>query len=354
MELNKNKNDELSIKEVVLKGKGFWRYLMYRRKTLFIAIIIGAVLGLVYSFIETPAYKASLSFAMDDIDSGGMGDFTIGSYAIDLDGGGGGGVFSSSSLPELFLSRNMVEKTLLMPVIFNAKKISFAEMYIQNEGWRKKWEKKTSLKSIQFLPNAKRSNFSRAQDSILGVIYKNLSEDHLKVSKKEKKNAFIAIDLEYSNELFAKQFTLVLADQVSNFYIDYKSKKARENLNILTKQSDSIRGEMNSAINEVAVSVDNTFNLNPALNIQRAPTSRKKVDLEANKSILKELIKQTELAKVALRKKIPLIQIIDSPILPLEKDKTSEIVGAILGGIFALFMTVLFFVFQILSRKIMH
>ena len=119
------------------------------------------------------------------------------------------------------------------------------------------------------------------------------------------------------------------------------------------KQTDSVRGKLNSAITGVAVSVDNTFNLNPALNVQRTPTSRKNVDVEANKAILQELVKQTELAKVALRKETPLIQVIDSPILPLEKDKTSKIMGPILGSIIALFLTLFFFVFKNIFKQIM-
>ena len=134
--------------------------------------------------------------------------------------------FSSSNLPELFLSRNMVERTLLTPIAFDGQKISLAEMYIQNEGWRKEWANKTSLKSIQFLPNATRSDFNRVQDSILGVIYEDLTENDLEVSQKDKKIAIVTINLESSNELFAKQFTEALQNRFSNFYIDYKSKKA--------------------------------------------------------------------------------------------------------------------------------
>ena len=46
MELNQNTNDEPSVKDIVMRVKGFWEYLMYRRKTIIIAMIIGAVLGL--------------------------------------------------------------------------------------------------------------------------------------------------------------------------------------------------------------------------------------------------------------------------------------------------------------------
>jgi hypothetical protein len=44
---------------------------------------------------------------------------------------------------------------------------------------------------------------------------------------------------------------------------------------ILERQTDSIRRELNGAITGVAVANDNTFNLNPALNVRRAPSARK-------------------------------------------------------------------------------
>jgi hypothetical protein len=352
MDLNLNTNDEPSVKDIVLRLQRFLGYLLQKRIVLLLALVIGSFLGLLYSIVEKPAYKASFSFALEN-SSDGLSDLSVGSFAIEL-GGSKGGAFSSSNLPELFQSRNMVERTLLTPIVFENQKISLAEMYIQNEGWREKWMNKNELNSIKFSPNANRQNFSRAQDSVLGVIYEELIEDDLEVSQKDKKIAIISIVLESSNELFAKQFTEALADQVSNFYVDYKSKKSRQNLEILTKQTDSIREQLNNAIAGVAVSVDNTFNLNPALNVRRTPTSRKQVDVEANTAILKELVKQSELAKVALRRETPLIQVIDRPIFPLEKEKMSKLVGAIIGGIAAVMITLIFLILKVFFKQIME
>jgi uncharacterized protein involved in exopolysaccharide biosynthesis len=116
------------------------------------------------------------------------------------------------------------------------------------------------------------------------------------------------------------------------------------NMAILQKQTDSIRGELNSAITGVAVSNDNTFNLNPALNVRRAPTARRQVDVQANTAILTELVKQTEMAKVTLRKETPLIQILDSPIFPLKKDKVGKLKGIVFGGFIAWFFLSLFLI----------
>jgi uncharacterized protein involved in exopolysaccharide biosynthesis len=65
------------------------------------------------------------------------------------------------------------------------------------------------------------------------------------------------------------------------------------------------------------------------------------VDVQANTAILTELVKQTELAKVTLRKETPLIQVIDRPILPLKKEKFGKAKGLFIGGFLAGFLVVL-------------
>ena len=68
---------------------------------------------------------------------------------------------------------------------------------------------------------------------------------------------------------------------------------------------------------------------------------KNEVDVQANTAILTKLVKQTELAKVTLRKETPLIQVIDRPILPLPKEKFGKVKGILLGGVLAGFLTVL-------------
>lgn len=349
-----NPNDEISLKELIEKAKEWCAYLLSQWKIILLAGIIGATLGLAYSFSKKPVYTATLSFALEDEKGGGGLGGALGlasSFGIDL-GGGGGSIFTGSNLTELFKSRSMVEQTLLSPVTFNGKIVSLAEMYIQNNGWRNNWNGNPKFKAIQFLPDTKRKYFSREHDSILGVMYLDLSKTGLAVGQKDKKIAIITIDVSSANELFSKYFTEALVKEVSDFYVATKSKKARLNMAILERQTDSIRGELNGAITGVAVANDNTFNLNPALNVRRAPSARRQVDVQANTAILTELVKQTELAKVTLRKETPLIQVIDRPILPLAKEKFGKAKGLISGGFLAGFLMVLVLILKKIIKNI--
>lgn len=337
-------NDEISLKELIEKVKEWFKYLLSQWKIIVLAGIIGAVLGVTYSYIKKPIYTATLTFALEDEKGGGVGLGSLASsFGFDL-GGGGGSIFTGSNLMELFKSRTMVEQTLLTPVVYKGEKISLAEMYIEENKWRKSWENKPNLKAIQFLPETQRKYFTRVHDSILGVIYQNLSNTGLTVGQRDKKIDIISIDVMSTNELFAKFFTEGLVREVSHFYIDTKSKKARQNMVILQRQTDSVRAELNGAITGVAVANDNTFMLNPALNVKRAPSARRQVDVQANTAILTELVKQNELAKVTVRKETPLIQVIDRPVLPLKKDRFGKAKGIVFGGFLAGLITTLFLI----------
>lgn len=347
-------NDEISLKELIDKGKEWWHYLLSQWKIIVLAGVIGAALGLAYSFSKKPIYTATLSFALEDEKGGGGLGGALGlasSFGIDL-GGGGGSIFAGSNLTELFKSRAMVEQTLLSPVVVDGKTISLAEMYIQNQEWRKNWNEKPKLAAIQFLPDTKRKYFTRVHDSILGVMYQDLSKTGLTVGQKDKKIAIITIDVNSTNELFSKYFTEALVKEVSDFYVTTKSKKARMNMDILERQTDSIRRELNGAITGVAVANDITFGLNPAMNVRRAPSARRQVDVQANTAILTELVKQTELAKVTLRKETPLIQVIDQPILPLKKEKFGKAKGIVMGGFLAGFLIVLVLIIRRIVKQL--
>ncbi|MFC0776761.1 Wzz/FepE/Etk N-terminal domain-containing protein [Flavobacterium sp. HJSW_4] len=346
-------NDEISLKDLIQDARKWCVYLLKNWKVIVIIAILGAILGVFYSLNKKPIYVATLSFALEDSGSSGGGLSSAlglaGTLGLDL-GGGGGGIFTGSNLTELFKSRNMVEKTLLSPVNVNGKVISLAEMYIENNNWRENWKDDPKIKNIQFTPNPDKKNFTRTQDSIIGIMYENLSRAGFTVGQKDKKVAIISIDVSSTNELFSKSFCETLARQVGKFYIETKSKKARTNMAILEHQVDSVRSELNGAITGVAVANDNTFNLNPALNVRRAPSARRQVDVQANTAILTELVKQSELSKVTLRKETPLIQVIDRPILPLKKEKFGKLKGIILGGFLGGFLIVFWLIVKRLLK----
>jgi uncharacterized protein involved in exopolysaccharide biosynthesis len=353
-------NDEISLKELIVKIKEWVAYLKTKWKLIIAISAIGGVIGFVYASFQKPTYKAVMTFVLDDAQGGGGMSGAMGlasTFGIDLGGGGGGGLFTSSNILELMKSRLVIEKTLLNAVPYtndNGKieNISLAEYYTRTNELRAVWLKKPGFKDIQFVPAADRSHFSLQQDSILQTISGAIVKNNLTIAQKDKKVSIISIEVKTEDQNFSKLFCEQLAKETSDFYIETKSKKARINVDILQKQTDSIRGELNGAITGVASAMDNVFNLNTALSSRTAPSKRKQVDVQANTAILTQIVAQLELAKVNLRKETPLIQVIDQPILPLEKEKVGRLESLILGGFLAGFLSVLYLIFGQLYRKI--
>ena len=344
-------NDEITLKELIIKIKEWCSFLKTKWLMIVIASMIGGLIGLTISLFEKPSYKAILTFAMEE-DKGGAGALNgalglASSFGIDLDGGGGGGAFAANNLAELMKSRLLVEKVLLEPIKINGKIISLAEYYIQINELRKNWTNKPDLKEIQFLPNSDIDNFTFIQDSILKQIHQSLiGKEKLSIMQKDKKVTILSIEVTSESELFSKLFCESLAKETSNFYIETKSKKARINVNVLQRQVDSVRNALNGAITGVANESDNVYNLNPAFNIKGAPSKKRQIDVQANTAILTNLAVQLELAKITLRKETPLIQLIDKPILPLEKVKFGKLKSLIIGGFLAGFLFTLYLIFD--------
>ena len=349
-------NDEISVKELIFKIREWYQFFLTKWKLIVLVSAIGAAIGLAYAFIRKPIYIAELTFAMEDDKSGGGGlSGALGlasSFGIDLGGGSAGGAFSGANLMVLMKSRKIVEKTLLSPVEYKGKIISLVDYYIEFNELREEWIKKPNLKNIHFPLNSDRSNFTLQQDSILKIIYNEIINYNLSVGQSDKKISIINVNVNTIEEGFSKEFCETLAKVTSDYYVEIKSKKSRMNVEILQKQADSIRAELNSAITGVAAASDNVYNLNPAFNVKKTPSTRRQVDVQANTAILTQLVANLELSKVSLRKETPLIQVIDRPILPLDKDKVSKLKSILLGGFLAGFLTLLYLVFTSLYKKL--
>jgi len=343
-------SDDVTMKDVILKLLEWWRYLLSKWKTIVLAGVIGGLLGIGYSFLTKPQYTAVLSFALDDEKSGGTLSAAAGlasQFGFDLGGGGGGGAFSGDNLLELMKSRSIVEKTLLLPVTINNKQQTLAQYYIT---FTEFYKHKPDLKNVSYLPGADRSKFTLEQDSVLSTFYETIVKSNLSVDKVDKKLSIVTIKVTSQNELFSKNFTEMLVKNVSDFYIETKTKKSSRNVAILQHQTDSVRAALNAAITGVAATADVNPNPNPSLQIIKVPSLRKQVDVQANTAILTELVKNLELSKMSLRRETPLVQVIDKPILPLEKKKFGKIKGFVIFGFVFGFLTTLYLLIKKLLK----
>jgi uncharacterized protein involved in exopolysaccharide biosynthesis len=346
---NSTQNGELTLRDLIIKLREWVRYL---KSKIVIIVALGFFcggIGFLYAYKSKPLYIATLTFGLEEEKGGlsGVGGGALGiasSFGIDM-GSSSSGIFTGNNILDLMKSRRIIQSALLFPVENNGKIYSLANFYLNLSNNEK--SKIINDNTISFAPFSKPENFTRKQDSIMGFLYEKVinTEGLLSVFQKDKKVSIISIQVKSENELFSKYFTEAIADVISEFYISTKSKKAYENYLILQKQVDSIRIELNKSLSSVANINDNTFNLNPGLNnVMRLPSVKKQIDLQANSAILTQLIANLEIAKVTLRRETPLIQVIDTPIIPLPKTTVSKVVSSLSASLIAIFLTILFLI----------
>ncbi|MBD3749621.1 MAG: lipopolysaccharide biosynthesis protein [Sphingobacteriales bacterium] len=344
-------DDEISLKELILKIKEWYQYLLSKWKIILIAGVIGGALGLTYTFLKKPVYTAETTFVLEDGDSGGG----IGAYAgiasmVGLDlGGGGGGIFQGDNILELYKSRRMIQKTLLSKDTFNGKTELLINRYIEFNHLKEKWAKKPETQNLKFTDDA--SPFNRTQDSVMGKLVDDFNKNYLEVTKPDKQLSIISVKFKSKDELFAKAFTDHIVKTVNDFYVQTKTKKSAQNLAILQHQADSIKNVLNTSIAGVASAVDANPNSNPAFQILRVPSQRKQLDVQANGAAYQEILKNLEIAKVSLRKDQPLIQVIDEPVLPLKKDSISKIISTIVGFSLSCFFIILYILLKLYLKR---
>ncbi|MES2454333.1 MAG: lipopolysaccharide biosynthesis protein [Bacteroidota bacterium] len=333
-------SEEISLKDVFLKLKVWFKFLFSKWIVILFCGLLGGAGGLAYSLYRMPLYTASTTFVLEDDkgNSGGLGSLAgLASMAgVDL-GSGGGGIFQGDNILQLYKSRSMIQKTLLTVVTNQGKKELLVDRYIAFNKLREGWADKPLLEKISFVdskPRLESKGFTRLQDSVLGSITAEINKSNLKVTKPDKKLSIIKVEVVAEDEFFAKAFNEQIVKNVNDFYVQTKTKKSMENVAILQQKVDSVRTIMSGAIYSAARISDATPNLNPTRQVQRtAPMQSSQFNAEMNKVILAELVKNLELSKISLRKEIPLIQVVDEPVFPLDKDRIGKAKGMIIGGI---------------------
>ncbi len=323
-------NDEISLKELIQKAGEWFAYFKSQWKIIFLAGIIGGLLGLGYSYTKKTIYTAKLSFVLEEKSGTTGGGLASLAAQFGLGGGGdGGGVFSGGNMIELLKSRFLIEKTLLSTVNINGKSDLLINRYIYFNKLDQKWAKKINLAGLKFT-SADRNTFTLQQDSVLGEISNGLIKNNVAIAQQDKKLSIINISVASTDEIFAKLFSEKLIETVTDFYVETKTKKSRGNVLLLQNRADSVQRELNAALYGRAQFGDQNMGL---VRQQAAvPKLKQEMKVQMLGTLYGELVKNLEFAKLTLMREEPLVQFIDQPILPLPKARLGKLKAIVIGG----------------------
>lgn len=348
-----NNNDgEISLKDLIIRIKNVLGFLVKKWKLILLFVILGAASGFLLAKFKKPLYKAKSIFVLDE--GGGNTPAAIGGLAmLGLNfGSSSSGLFSGTkNILWLYSSKAMIKRALLSPVVHNGKKEILINWLIEESKLQKVLG--ASYTKDMFLNVTDTSILTPVQNSIILSCCGLIANKHLKVKEEEGTDNMIDVSITSSDELFSKEFSETLINTVNQFYVQSKTMKTLEEIAVLQSKVDSFRMKMDNSMYQTASAMDAAPNANPNLQVLRVAPQRKKVDVDVSSALYIELTKNLESRRMSLAQETPLIQIIESPSLPLEVIKPSPISYAILGGFIIGLFTIVVLLIRSFYRKIM-
>ncbi len=354
-----NGTTDNSMKNLILTIREWIVYLFPKWYLILVFGILGAGVGFWNAKSKKSIYTATTTFVLENAGATQSSPYAgiAASLGVNLGGSQGGGIFVGENILELYRSRSMITKVLLSIDTFGGKPQMLIDRYIEFNKLDEYWNKSPLLKNIKFTPTNtyEQPALQLLHDSIIGNIVKDIGTNQLDIGKIDRKLSVIYIKVNSPDELFAKSFNRYLVKTVNAFYLYTKTKKSIENVAILQKKTDSIYGIIKGSVSQAAAVADATPNQNPTRMAQRlVPIQNAQSRVEVNSGILGQLVQNLELSKIALQKETPLIQIVDEPILPLDKESASKLVSLIIGGLLGGLLIVLFLIVRRLLKIILQ
>ena len=332
MEGSKHFSDnQFTLKEVFQNLGEWFVFFLSKWKTLVFAAVIGVGLGALVSVLKKPVFHAETSFVLEEGDGAGIGQMSGLASLVGVNLGSLGstsGLFQGDNIMELYRSDRMIGETLLSPFGDNQLLI---DRFVEFEKLDEKWASKVDFSALDF--TVPRESFTVTQDSVVKEVAKLIRERQLSVAKPDRKLSIIQVSISSKDELFAKAFNETLVEKVNSFYFETKTKKTGENVAILQTQADSVRAILDESIGAFASATDRVPNANPLLTSATVETRKRQIDVQATGAVYQEIVKNLEIAKVNHRNNSPLIQIIDSPRLPLKRSEIRLVKGMVLGAV---------------------
>ena len=317
--------------------KRFLNYFISQYKVVLYITIISTISGFLYGKFQPSSFKATTTFIVEDKSGRGAGGLSglASQFGIDAGGftGGGAGLFDGDNVLEIIKSRGIIEKVLLTKMDNAANGQTIADYYIQISDFKSAFESKNiNSKSLNFISIAEGTKHSVVQDSILYILYSEISKN-LTVEKRNKKSTIITLQVTSPDQIFSKTFTEELIKQTSDLYIDIKTGNLSKSIGKIQRKADSLQ-------NSLVGIYQNSFQIN----MSRNDLSER--DKTFSSTLYAEIVKNLETLKLSLINQTPVIQVLDTPKLPLSDQRIPSRYFLVIGFAVGFVLSILYALYK--------
>ena len=319
------------------------------RRTILIAVISGAILGVAVALLSAKEYTASTVMVPQLGDSqskmGGLGGLAaLAGISLDINPGA---ELSPMIYPQIISSIPFQLEMMNTPLNFqgHSQPITLFEFYT-------KYNKSSVLGSIKKytigLPGVligaikgKAKELSLPGDSTKPML---LTEDQYKVKKAldaivslevNAKEGYLTLSTRMPEALVAAQLTKKAQDLLQQYITEFKIEKAKANLDFIQGRYNETKAEFEKA--QVSLALVNDRNKDFTSGVPRIETDRIQTRYTISFGVFQELAKQLEQAKIQVKKDTPVFTIVEPVIVPSEKSKPKKAmivaIWLFLGGI---------------------
>jgi len=331
-EVNISSNSQRKIPTAMDNLNSLVKFVLKRWWLFLIIGLLSGGAGFYYASLQKPTYKSKLTFALDDNSggSGGIGNFLNLASQFGLNIGGGKDIFAGDNILEIMKSRRMVERVLLSVDTFNNKSYTLIEYFYLIT---KRRQNNPKIRDIDYPVGQSKSSFSYRQDSLLYTTAQEFTNNYITAERPDRKLGIYEVSVKSEDEKFTKDFTDRIVSETNKFYIEIRTKKAKETLDILEQRVADMRGNLNSSISNRATAQD--INVNPAFSAAQVPVLKQQTNIQVYGAAYGEMFKNLELARFQYLNEIPLMQIIDPADYPMIKIKLGKLKTALVFTFFA-------------------
>jgi LPS O-antigen subunit length determinant protein (WzzB/FepE family) len=317
-------------------AKTFWS----GRKTFFICILVGAVLG-VFVAVLTPAEYTATTIMVPQSTGKSSSMGSLGGLAalagIDISGASQGGDMSPILYPKIVSSIPFKLELMNTPIKFKEfeKPISLFEYstnpiysHISILGFVKKYTIGLPGVIIGAI-KGKKTEISFSKDERGQLIV--LSDDQNKVSKAldnlislevEPKQGYLTLSVVMPEALAAAQLAQKAQELLQRDITRFKVQKAKADLEFIQERYNEVKAEAEGYQINIAQRTDQYKSLTSV--VPQVQTTRIQTKYGIASTVFQELAKQLEQAKIQVKKDTPIFTIVEPVSVPNEKSKPSR------------------------------
>lgn len=344
-------NDDMTLRELVLSIREWICYALSKWVWLLLFALIGLAMGAAYSYFSKATYTATATFVLDEGGSsnnaagalGGLGSLLGGSSTQE-------GLFQGDNIIWLYSSDRMLSQMLLSKVKRAEDSVSLVYWLLDIDKDLQRTVEKIKENDPDYKDFPKvvidKESLSRNQKKVLNAAIKVFRVEYLTVKKEEKTSGIINVSVASKDELFSLLATESLMNLVNRFYVQTKTLKLKEQVEVLAEKVNEANKQLNTSMYEAAGAADAIPNPNPNLSTLKVRPQREAVDIQVNSASYTAMKKQLETARIALQQETPLIQIVDAPAQPLPVSKPGMVKFMVIGGLLFLFLGTLSLFFR--------